>query len=63
MARGIYVPLDGELKRALVDVAVQQDRDPRFQAARFVREGLERVGALPSGEQKTTPAPAEGGQR
>ena len=58
MTRGIYTPLNGDVKRALIDFAEQVDRDPRFQAARFVREGLVRAGALPPAEQKTAPATA-----
>jgi hypothetical protein len=53
----MYVPLpDDQTRRALIDYATQQDRDPRVQAARFVREGLIREGALPA-EQKIAPAP------
>jgi len=53
----MYVPLpDDQTHRALIDYAIDQDRDPRIQAARFIREGLIREGALPPAEQKTAPA-------
>jgi hypothetical protein len=44
--RSIYVPLDDRERKALRDLAEREDRDPRQQAARFVREGLRREGAL-----------------
>jgi len=46
MARSIYVPLTTPAKEALYELAEREDRDPRIQAARFIREGLERAGAL-----------------
>ena len=56
----MYVPFpDEQTRRALIDYAVEQDRDPRVQAARFVREGLERAGALTPAEQRAMPAPSE----
>jgi hypothetical protein len=39
--------------RALQHVSVEEDRHPRDQARRFLREALERAGAL---ESKTAPA-------
>jgi len=44
--RGFNVPLDDRERRALFDFADDQDRDAKRQARRFIREGLERVGAL-----------------
>jgi hypothetical protein len=49
--RPIYVPLhDERIRRALVNVAEREFRDPRAQAAKFIVEGLERVGALTRSE-------------
>lgn len=42
----MYLPLTDREKAALRELSEREDRDPRFQAARFVREGLERAGAL-----------------
>ena len=42
----MYLPLSEQEKKALRDLAAREDRDPRQQAARFVREGLRREGAL-----------------
>lgn len=47
----LYVPLSTTEKQALVDLARREDRDPRYQAARFVREGLIRAGALKESPQ------------
>ncbi len=45
--RPIYVPLpDDQTRRALVNVAKREFRDPRAQAAKFIVEGLRRAGAL-----------------
>jgi len=45
--RPIYVQLpDEQTRRALVNVAESEFRDPRAQAAKFIVEGLKRVGAL-----------------
>ena len=46
MAKGVYAPLYTREREALVRFAEREDRDPRVQAARFIREGLERAGAL-----------------
>ena len=43
----LYIPLAEHEKQALLALARSEDRDPRSQAARFVREGLVRAGALP----------------
>jgi hypothetical protein len=46
--RGIYVPLpDPAARRALVNMAEREQRDPRQQAARFILDGLRAAGALP----------------
>jgi hypothetical protein len=46
--RRIYVPVtDPEARRALVNLAGREMRDPRDQAAYLILEGLRRVGALP----------------
>ena len=45
--RPIYVPLpDEQTRRALVNIAEREFRDPRAQAAKFIVEGLQRAGAL-----------------
>ncbi len=45
--RPIYVPLpDDRTRRALVNIAEREFRDPRAQAAKFIVEGLQRAGAL-----------------
>ncbi len=46
MARGIFVPLPDVPREALYELAEREDRDPRVQAARFIREGLQRAGVL-----------------
>ncbi len=46
MARGIFVPLPDVPREALYELAEREDRDPRVQAARFIREGLARAGVL-----------------
>jgi hypothetical protein len=44
--RAIYVPLSAEEMKALRALGRREDRDLRRQAARMVREGLHRAGAL-----------------
>ena len=45
---GFYVPIsDPAARRALVNVATREMRDPRYQAARFILDGLRAAGALP----------------
>lgn len=44
----ITAPLRPIEAEALLAFARREDRDPRRQAQRFIREGLERVGALPA---------------
>ena len=46
MARGIFVPLPDVPRDALYELAEQEWRDPRDQAAKFIVEGLRRAGAL-----------------
>lgn len=56
--RGIYVPVtDPAARRALVNLAEREMRDPRSQAAVLILEGLRRVGALT--ESNTGHQPAE----
>ncbi|HEY7066397.1 MAG TPA: hypothetical protein VII06_33300 [Chloroflexota bacterium] len=45
---GIFVRLGDSGYDALCVVAAKEWRDPEAQAAKFVWEGLERAGALPS---------------
>jgi hypothetical protein len=46
--RGFYVPIsDPATRRALVRLATREMRDPRYQAARFIVDGLRAAGALP----------------
>jgi hypothetical protein len=53
--RGIYVPVsDPVARRALVNLAEREMRDPRDQAAYLIVEGLRAAGALP--DLKTAPA-------
>lgn len=42
----VYVPLPHDVKDALLSLASREDRDPRRQAARLIREGLERARVL-----------------
>jgi hypothetical protein len=44
----VYVPLTRDVKDALLTLAEREDRDPRRQAARLLRESLVRAGALPA---------------
>jgi hypothetical protein len=46
MPTTIYVTLRPVEAEALRDLARKEDRDPRRQAARFIRDGLERAGVL-----------------
>jgi hypothetical protein len=55
----MYLPLTDREKTALRELAEREDRDPRFQAARFVREGLERAGVLEIPIQPAARHPAE----
>lgn len=43
----IMIPLDAEERFALVELAKQERRDPRNQAAVMIRRELERQGLLP----------------
>lgn len=53
--RGIYVPVtDPAARRALVNMAQRERRDPRDQAAVLILDGLRAAGALP--ESKTATA-------
>jgi hypothetical protein len=44
----ISIPVRPDEAKALLDLAQQQYRDPRRQAALLVREGLQRAGVLPA---------------
>jgi hypothetical protein len=61
VARGIFVPLPDVPREVLYELAEREDRDPRVQAARFIREGLELAGALTDTTRQTT-APAGPGE-
>jgi hypothetical protein len=56
----LYVPIEGEVKDALFTLAHREDRDPRFQIIRFVREGLIREGALSVNTQNDAGGSPEG---
>lgn len=54
--RRISVPIhDDRVRRALVNLAEREYRDPRDQAAYLIAEGLRAAGALPGSKK----APAE----
>jgi hypothetical protein len=53
--KAIYVPLSPDELDGLRTVGQSEQRDIRRQAARFIREGLERVGAL--NDQKSAGSP------
>ena len=58
MAKGVYAPLYTQEREALIKFAMKEDRDPRVQAARFIREGLKAVGALTDPATRPDPKPA-----
>ncbi len=60
MPRGIFVPLPDRSREALYELAEKEWRDPRDQAAKFIVEGLKRVGAL-TNERSATQATAPAG--
>lgn len=47
MLTRIYVPLEESERQALIKLSLAEKRDPRKQAALFVRRELERLGLLP----------------
>lgn len=58
--RGIYVPvIDPAERRALVNLAARERRDPRDQAAVLILEGLRAAGALPNSNHAAGRQPAE----
>jgi hypothetical protein len=58
--RGIYVPVsDPVARRALVNLAERELRDPRDQAAVLVLEGLRQRGLLPDQNHAAGRQPAE----
>ena len=62
--RTLGIRLNADELEALRVVAEREDRDPRRQAARLLRESLVRTGALPPDDRLTTtsagsPAAAE----
>jgi hypothetical protein len=44
----LYVPLPEDVKRALLDLSEREDRHPKMQAARLIRERLAQLGLLAS---------------
>jgi hypothetical protein len=50
---GIYVPLYGPAREALIELSEREFRDPRSQAALLLTQALREAGALP------TPQPSE----
>ncbi len=50
----IYISLRPAEAEALLELCRREDRDPRRQAARLLREGLLRAGALPTDNALTT---------
>ena len=52
----VYVPLPRDVKDALLTLAEREDRDPRRQAARLLRQALEQAGALPTDDRLTITA-------
>jgi hypothetical protein len=52
-----YIRLPRPAREALYELAEQEWRDPRDQAALFVVEGLRRAGALPSDQADTDSGP------
>ena len=50
MRKKFYVMLEPPWDGALLDLSMREDRYPQQQAARLIREGLERAGALPAEE-------------
>ena len=59
----VYVPLPHDVKDALLSLASREDRDPRRQAARLIREGLERAHVLNDQTNETAGSPAPKGVR
>jgi hypothetical protein len=53
MPKGVYVPIYTCEREALIKFAMKEDRDPRVQAARFIREGLKAAGALDEEQART----------
>ena len=54
--RAIYVPLPNEeTRRALIQLAEHEWRNPREQAAKLLVEGLRRAGVLPDEPVEPTP--------
>lgn len=49
----IYVPLEPKEMRALAEMAEQERREPRQQAALLIREELIRLGYLENGTEVT----------
>jgi hypothetical protein len=54
----VYVPLPHDVKDALLSLASREDRDPRRQAARLIREGLERARVLSDHTNEIAGSPA-----
>jgi hypothetical protein len=47
----LSIPVSSTVADALRSLAWREDRDPRRQAERFIREGLIREGALPADDK------------
>lgn len=61
MAR-LMIDLELPEREALINLAQRERRDPRDQAALFVRDGLQRAGLLPTdAPQAETPKPVISG--
>lgn len=55
----IYIPLEESERKALIQFSLAEKRDPRKQAALFVRRELERLGLLPpTPKQEVTDEPS-----
>jgi hypothetical protein len=59
MAKSVYVPLYTREREALIKYAILAHRDPRVQAARFIREGLKAAGALDDAKSAGSPGHRE----
>ncbi len=48
MTERIYIPVDDEIKSALLILAKRELRDPRYQATMLIRQKLIELGLLPA---------------
>lgn len=59
----IMITLQPDERAALLDLAERERRDPRDQAALFIRSGLQHLGLLPTDNAPTVTAqPSQAGQ-